>query len=138
MRISPFFDTDEFECHDGTDVPDELFPNLQRLIEVLDPIRIRWGMPLHVVSGYRTPAWNKRVGGALESTHMTCEGVDIRPSRVFDTKELHDLILHVYNGGELQLLGGLGEYKGWVHVDIKKADDGHLRRWRGKGMGSER
>ena len=24
MKLSPYFDSDEFECHDGTDVPAEL------------------------------------------------------------------------------------------------------------------
>lgn len=138
MKISPYFDSDEFDCHDGTDVPTAYLPNLQRLIETLDPIRIRWGGPLSVISGYRTVAYNTKIDGAKASTHMTCEGADIRPARGFNVKELHDLILHVHQGGELKGLGGLGLYKGWVHVDIKKAADGHLRRWTGKGVGSEK
>lgn len=137
MKLSPYWDSDEFECHDGTDVPDELMPNLQRLVATLDPIRIKWGSPLAVISGYRTWQWNHRVGGAQGSTHLTAEGADIRPTRGFSSKELHDFILHLQRAKELPGLGGLGEYKGWVHVDVKKAPDGHLRRWRGKGVGSE-
>jgi uncharacterized protein YcbK (DUF882 family) len=137
MRLSPYFLSEEFSCHDGTDVPDELMPNLERLVAVLDAIRLRWGGPLSILSGYRTPDYNRRIGGAKASTHMTAEGADIIPGRGFEVKELHDLILHVYRGGELPLVGGLGEYKGWVHVDVHKVPDGHLRRWKGKGVGSE-
>ncbi len=40
--------------------------NLTALVEhVLDPLRERWGMPIIVTSGYRCPALNKVVGGAL-------------------------------------------------------------------------
>lgn len=138
MKLSAFFDSDEFDCHDGTDVPDELMSNLRQLVGTLDRIRVRWGGPLAVISGYRTKAWNDRVGGAASSTHMTAEGADIRPTRGFDVQGLHNIILHMAETGDLPGLGGLGHYKGWVHVDVKKAADGHLRRWAGKGMGSER
>lgn len=138
MKLSPYFDSLEFSCHDGTDVPDDLMPNLGKLIAVLDPIRVKWGAPISIISGYRTLEYNKRIGGAGQSTHMTALGADIRPTRGFNVQELHDFILNLWNAGELPGLGGLGEYRTWVHVDVKKAPDGHLRRWRGKGVGSER
>jgi zinc D-Ala-D-Ala carboxypeptidase len=33
-----------------------------------EPIRERWGKPIRVNSGYRSPAVNKRIGGALTSS----------------------------------------------------------------------
>lgn len=138
MKISPYFDSLEFSCHDGSEVPERLMPNLGKLIATLDPIRVKWGAPIAIISGYRTPAWNIRVGGAGQSTHMLALGADIRPTRGFNVQELHDFILHLWGAHELPGLGGLGEYPGWIHVDVKKAPDGHLRRWRGKGVGSER
>jgi len=136
-QLTRSFKLAEFECHDGTDVPPELVPNVRRLCEqVLQPIRDRWGA-LIVISGYRTAAYNTRVGGAKKSTHLTGEGADIRPSKFADVEELHKDILKMHAEGRLPALGGLGLYRGWVHVDIRKAADGHLRRWTGRGVGSE-
>ena len=138
MRLSAYFHLDEFQCHDGTDVPDNLLGNVTRLAGTLTLIRLAAGVPLAIISGYRTPDYNKRIGGAAQSTHMTCEGADVRPGRGMSPAELHDMILAHYQNKKLPDLGGLGLYRSWVHVDIKKAADGHLRRWTGKGVGSER
>ena len=137
-KLGDHFHVGEFRCHDGAGVPDELLQNLQRLVsDVLDPVRRQWGGPLTVVSGYRTSAWNKRVGGAKASTHVTAEGADIRPGDPDSVAVLHTLILRMHSEGRLPGLGGLGRYGGWVHVDVRKAPDGHLRRWDGTGQGSE-
>lgn len=138
MRLSPYFHLDEFECHDGTGVPDHLLGNCQRLADTLTPIRLAAGVPLAIISGYRTKAWNDRVGGADDSAHMTAEAADVRPGRGMTPAELHDMILAHYKSGKLPILGGLGLYRSWVHVDVRKSADGHLRRWTGKGVGSER
>lgn len=137
MRLSAYFDSSEFDCHDGTEVPDELMGNLVRLGEALTYIRLNAGVPLAVISGYRTKAWNDRVGGVDDSAHMTAEAADVRPGRGMTPAELHTLILAHHKAGRLPLIGGLGLYKTWVHVDVRKAADGHLRRWTGKGIGSE-
>lgn len=137
MRLSASFVLDEFSCHDGTDVPAELVPNVADLcVGVLQPIRNKWG-PIVVISGYRTGTWNLRCGGAAKSTHLTGQGADIRPVRVGDVKALGELVEEMWRDGELDGLGGLGKYKGWLHVDIVHAKDGHLRRWVGHGVGSE-
>lgn len=137
MRLSIYFDSDEFRCHDGTPVPPELKDNLQGLVDLLTDIRHAIGTPLAVISGYRTKAWNDRVGGAASSTHMTAEGADVRPGKGMTVEELHDFILKSWRMGDLQALGGLGLYPGWVHIDTRRAPDGHLRRWKGGGVGSE-
>ena len=52
-------------------VPDDLRPNLQRLVdEVMQPFRDVIGKPIVVTSGYRPPVVNKLVGGARTSKHM--------------------------------------------------------------------
>lgn len=139
MRLSVYFRSEEFACHDGTPVPPELAPNIQRLADTLTIIRHAAGASLNVISGYRSPAWNARVGGAKDSTHMTAEAADVRPGRGMTVGELHALILEMHRRGELPDLGGLGLYPAsdWVHVDIRKPADGHLRRWQGAGTGSE-
>lgn len=138
MRITANFDSDSFACHDGTPVPPEFMPNLTDLVlYVLQPLRDVWGGPLIEISGYRTPDWNRRVRGAASSTHLDASGADVRPVRLRDVAQLHTLVLARYEQGRLSRLGGLGLYPGWIHVDTRKAADGHLRRWGGSGMGSE-
>lgn len=45
--------------------------------KVFQPIRNHFGVPIHVSSGYRSAALNKKIGGARNSQHMTGEAMDI-------------------------------------------------------------
>lgn len=135
--ISKNFSANEFDCHDGTPVPPELLSNLTRLIfALLQPIRDAWGAPLIVVSGYRTPEYNAKVGGAGASTHLKAEGADIRPIYLRDVTRLYDRIHTLHLENTLTALGGLGRYPNWVHVDTRKVG-GRLRQWKGTGIASE-
>lgn len=52
--------------------------NLIYLVEkLLDPIRERYGAPIIVISGYRSPAVNEAVGGVATSQHLRGEAADI-------------------------------------------------------------
>lgn len=56
----------------------EIAANLTALVDnVLDPLRIWYGKPITVNSGYRCPALNKAVGGAATSQHMNGQAADI-------------------------------------------------------------
>lgn len=142
---SHWFHVAEFDCHDGAPYPEAWTGDrLQQLVEVLDMIRGAWGGPLRVVSGYRSPAWNKKVGGAAKSMHMEGIAADIAPmvapgvmhAAVID---LHARILRLYGEGLIPYLGGVGYYpKKWVHCDVRpRGTGGHLARWDGNGVGSE-
>lgn len=136
--LSRSFDLLEFACHSGEPVPRGYHANAADLATmVLQPLRDEWREPLLIVSGWRSLTWNMGIGGAKASTHLTCEGADIRPVHLADVAVLHSLALTMRTQGRLPGLGGLGEYPSWVHVDIRHATDGHLRRWKGVGMGSE-
>lgn len=53
--------------------------NLQLLVDkVLDPLRVEWGRPIVVTSGYRCPKLNATVGGATQSQHKFGQAADIR------------------------------------------------------------
>lgn len=139
MKLSANFSVDEFACHDGQDVPEQYIPYLRHLVvDVLQPIRDQWGSPIVVISGWRSAAWNTAVGGAPKSTHLTAQGADIRPVQVESVPLLYAVIEKMYEQGRLPGLGGIGKYRGWTHVDTRRSTDGHLRRWAGKGVGSER
>ena len=50
----------------------------QLVAQVLDPLRAALGRPVHVSSGYRSPAVNQAVNGSPTSQHPLGEAVDIR------------------------------------------------------------
>lgn len=107
--LSAHFDHTEFISGDGErkDPP-------CRLVCVLEAIRAIAGRPLPVVSGYRSPLWNAKVGGASQSFHLTAEAADI-PAGFVDEA-----------GARRAGAGGVGlNGDGWViHVDV-----GPVRTW---------
>lgn len=43
---------------------------------LLDPLRLAYGKPIWITSGYRSPELNKRVGGVWNSQHVKGEAAD--------------------------------------------------------------
>lgn len=137
--VTPNFRWSEFASHDATPVPANLRANTIRLCQfVLEPLRARWGGPLIVVSGYRSPQWNTHVGGAMNSQHMKGTAADVRPSKIVDIAAFQALIDDMLADGELPEVGGCGHYSGWSHLDIRpKPANGHIARWTGSQIGDE-
>lgn len=140
------FPDEEFRCHEGTPYPSMwVGDRLAQLKELLETIRAAWaGMgaqnpAIVVISGFRTEAYNQHIGGAKLSQHVQGRAADIRPVDINDVKALYGLILHLMIGGKIPLLGGLGIYPGWIHVDVRpKPITGHVAEWSGDGgIGSE-
>lgn len=73
MRISEHFVEAEFRSKGDGTVRVEA-----RLVYHLEQLRrIVGGKPLRIVSGYRDPAHNRRVGGASRSRHLFGDAADI-------------------------------------------------------------
>lgn len=133
--LAPNFALEEARCHNGVHVPPELIPVAKDVANtILQPLRDEWGGPLIVISWYRTPDYNRMVGGADLSTHVSAGGVDIRPTEIAKVGELHELALKMHREGRIRL-GGLGVYPKWIHVDNRRR--GALRQWGGSWFGSE-
>lgn len=140
LYVTDHFAWSEFYSHDGADLPDSVKPNIRRLCETaLEPIRLRWGGPLIVMSGWRSPEHNARVGGASLSRHVTGEAADIRPVVMADVDRVRGLIEDMIRLGELPGVGGVGNYpRRWIHCDIRpRKANGDIARWTGRGLGSE-
>lgn len=138
LYITDHFSWLEAACHDGTEVPDELKPNARRQAAMMEKIRRRWGAPLHILSWYRTPTHNSGVGGKEHSRHLTADGTDIHPTALSDIPQLIVCVEKMIAAGELEDLGGFGQYPAWIHVDSRpRAPVGHIARWFGKGFGAE-
>ena len=70
-----------------------IISNLELLVKhILDPLRERYGKPIHVNSGYRSPALNKAVGGSKTSQHMTGLAADITTGSIQGNKKLFALV----------------------------------------------
>lgn len=122
MQLSKNFTREEFDCKDGTDVPVELLPNLERLVIQLQILRDLLKEPVRVISGYRTESHNKAIGGAVHSQHLLAKAADIT-IKSKTSFELKDFIEKQIKKGVLHF-GGIGLYPGFVHVDIR---DGSAR-----------
>jgi len=118
MKLTENFKREEFDCHDGTKVPAELLPNIQKLAEQLQILRGHLGESIHINSGYRSPAYNKRIGGVKNSQHVLGKAADIT-CKSKTPKQLAAIIEKLITAGTLRF-GGIGVYPGFVHVDIRQ------------------
>jgi len=100
-------------------VPDaQAEKNLIALIEkVLEPIRILWGTPIKINSGFRNIAVNKAVGGAVNSQHLKGQAADITAGSPAENKKLFDLISK--SGIVFDQLIDEQKYK-WLHISFNE------------------
>lgn len=120
MKIG-FFDTKEFESKDGKPSPFDDTVVKRELIVKLNAIRSRYGKPIVVTSGYRSPEHNAAVGGVKNSYHTLGLAADIRSlsENRSDLSELQQIC------DEMNQTGGVGFYDTFVHVDVR----GERARW---------
>lgn len=110
-----------FVRSDGNEQTDCL-PNNKRLWAAMKKVRNNFGKPLIIESAYRSPEYNaalrkKSNGVAKNSQHMKCAAIDFR----IDGVSIGRLARYVRS---LPEIGGVGVYKGWVHMDT-----GNYRNW---------
>lgn len=118
-QVSKNFRLSEFRCGDHNY---DLIRVSPKLVATLEEIRERaGGHQLHITSGYRPPAYNRKVGGVSNSTHIDGLAADIY-SDYLSTDELYDICDRVIGDK-----GGVGYYpvQGFIHVDIR----GYRARW---------
>jgi len=97
--------------------------NFKLLAEnIFEPIRVHFGVPIHLSSGYRSAELNKAVGGALSSQHCQGEAIDIdmdgRPGGVTN-KMVFDFIKDNLNFDQLIWEFGTDANPDWVHVSYE-------------------
>lgn len=63
----------------------EVVDHLRELTgKILDPLRVAWGKPIRVSSGYRCPKLNAAVKGSATSVHMIGYAADLQTSGSFN------------------------------------------------------
>jgi uncharacterized protein YcbK (DUF882 family) len=106
-QLSKNFWLSEFKCKDGSDkiLIDD------KLIRLLQELRNSLKAPVHIISGYRTPSHNAKVGGKKNSQHLKGKAVDITAIG-YSPKQL---IVYAKAVG----FTGIGLYDEFVHVDTR-------------------
>ncbi len=119
------FTLKEFACKCGAAVPDKYYNNVKTLAENLQVLRDHFNgaRRIKVNSGYRTPDYNKRVGGSPKSQHLLAKAADIEIDG-YTTKEVAEIIEMLIQEGKMKQ-GGIGIYNTFVHYDIR----GKRARW---------
>lgn len=115
---SEHFKFSEFTCKDGTEVPKQYWYNLQSLMDILEKVRAYWDKPVIIVSGYRTPSYNKSVDGAEKSQHLYANAADIQVQDV-SASEVYGVLNRAF------VNYGVGKYDNFTHIDNR----GYKARW---------
>lgn len=112
-KLSTNFTVKEFACKDGSDA---VFV-APRLVMVLQSIRSHFGKAVNIHSGYRTPAYNTKVGGVEQSQHTYGTAADISITGVTPAQ------VAAYARSIMPDWGGVGIYakQGFTHVDVRDA-----------------
>lgn len=87
-------------------------------LDKLQWVRDRLNQPMTILSAYRDPVYNQRIGGAQHSRHMLGDAFDIALQGL-DKSHLIDLC---HQAG----FNGFGYYRTFLHVDC-----GRKRQWQG-------
>ena len=100
----------------------DIVDNLEILInECLDKIRIAYGKPIYVNSGYRCNELNNRVKGSNTSHHLYGKAADITLKSKKLNKLLFNLIQDMIKSGTLKCTQLIDEYNyQWVHISYDK------------------
>ena len=118
LQLTTNFFLSEF-LHPGDEYPaDWILYNIYYLANRLQVLRDLLGKPIHINSGYRSPAHNKAINGASDSFHLKGMAADI--------------VVPGMTAAEVQKFlknwsGGLGSYKDFTHIDIRA----NKARWNG-------
>lgn len=117
--LSPHFQLWEFLHNRSTaGLTPEIYANLKRLAEKLERVRkVLGNRPIHITSGFRTPAHNAASGGRPNSWHMKGLAVDFQHDSL-DAESCRKRLDDWWAGGmELGV--------SWCHLDLR----GHRERF---------
>jgi len=103
----------------NTDPAPQLYENVVPLVNTLEKIRKGFGTPVELVSIYRSPAYNRDVGGANNSRHMKFDAADFRVvgTGTGNSEKWASVAKKLRGRGEFS--GGIGIYNSFVHVDTR-------------------
>jgi len=127
MKLSEHFDLGEFTRSDYAkrngikNMPNpEQTDNLRELcVNVLEPIRKHFQIPILISSGFRSKELNNAIGGAKNSQHVSGEAVDIDhdlSANVVSNRMIFDFIKSNLTFDQMIWEFGTFTNPDWVHV----------------------
>jgi zinc D-Ala-D-Ala carboxypeptidase len=86
---------------------------------LLEPIRVHFGKPVIIHSGYRCPGLNGAIGGSKSSQHMTFQAADFHVNGV-DLRKVFEWIWKESDlrWGQLILEGWSVGAPTWIHISL--------------------
>ena len=124
MGIGETFDFDDIARPNSTTggvlngPPPEAFrTNIDRTVRAVNVIYRAYTPGVRIVSGYRSPAYNAAVSGAVKSQHLQGLAVDMAPLDG-DVSALNQTVLALIQSGALSE-GGIGLYRTFLHYDLR-------------------
>ena len=116
-KITTNFSLDEFKCKDGSEIPNDVLPNIIELAKNLQVLRNAVNQNIIITSGYRSPEHNAKVKGAKDSQHVKGTAADIKVKGM-TPKEVALVIEGLIEQKKMKQ-GGIGIYASWIHYDIR-------------------
>lgn len=86
------------------------------LAAAFEAVRAAVGLPLVILSGYRTTAHNRAIGGARNSQHVEGRALDLLPPRGWAPMDLASVVKGV------PAVRGIGVYPTFVHMDVRPSE----------------
>lgn len=102
----------------------EVVEHLSELTEkILEPLRVAWGGPITVSSGYRCDKLNKAVGGVASSAHLRGDAADLQVSgnRMDEFIKFTRMWLYNNNIAFDQLIDERSSKARWLHIGIRSS-----------------
>jgi len=125
MRLSDHFTLQEFVRSQTAsrwginNTPNQtIIDNLKELAKTMEEVRRALSNPITISSGYRSPELNRKIGGSMNSQHMTGQACDFTVKNmalddimdlIITSKISYDQLIKEYDDGK----GG-----GWIHISI--------------------
>ena len=117
-KITEHFSLEELT---KTNQPFDNTPNIEQITNlktlantVLEPLRIKFGKPIIVNSGFRSDEVNDAVKGSKTSQHLSGQAADITSS---NNKELWDIATQMVKDGDITVGQLIDEYDlKWIHI----------------------
>jgi hypothetical protein len=101
----------------------ELALNAASLLASINYIRGVYGKPLKLSSGYRPGHFNKAAKGSDNSSHLTCEAIDIADANGTFVEWCLDNVVELAKAG--LYMEAPENTHGWVHLQIRKPKSGN-------------
>lgn len=129
FKMSEFTNSEYAKSHNIRNVfQSKYMTNLTNLVNVLETIRQRYGLPITVTSGYRSKALNTALGGVSNSDHLYGAAADIKGK--YSNRGLWNLIVDMINNNDIEVRQLIWE-KGtttepaWIHISVNNMQNSY-------------